>query len=148
VYYYRCNGECVFAMNALINSVSVNKEQNNLAFLGDSYISLGRLHKITNQPDTGLLYARKALETFVAVDNPYGIAKAYRLLSSLYGVQNKTDSAFAYSKLYTILNDSLTFVEQKNLQSFQNVGFDEQLRLEELEKEKFQTQNRIRTYAR
>ena len=65
----------------------------------------------------------------------------------LYDVQNKPDSAFAYLKLFTRLNDSLNFVEQKNLQAFQNVGFDEQLRLEELEKENIQTQNKIRNYA-
>ncbi len=145
--YYQRQGKSGLAMDAMIKSVRVNKEQNNLAFLGDSYISLGRLHKIINQPDTGLSYARKALETFVAVGNPNGIADAYRLLSVLYDVQNKTDSAFAYLKLSTLLKDSLYFVEQKNLQEFQNVGFDEQLRLEELEKEKIQTQNRIRTYA-
>ena len=145
--YYQRQGKYGLAMDALIKSVRVNKEQNNLAFLGDSYISLGRLHKTINQPDTSLSYARKAMETFVEVDNPYGIADAYRLLSVLYDVQNKTDSAFAYSKLFTLLKDSLNFVEQKNLQAFQNVGFDEQLRLEELEKEKIQTQNIIRTYA-
>jgi len=145
--YYQRQGKSGLAMDALIKSVRVNKEQNNLAFLGDSYISLGRLHKIINQPDTGLSYARKALETFVAVGNPYGREKAYRLLSVLYDVQNQNDSAFAYLKLSTLLKDSLYFVEQKNLQAFQNVGFDEQLRLEELEKEKIQTQNRIRTYA-
>jgi two-component system, NtrC family, sensor kinase len=145
--YYQRQGKSGLAMDALIKSVRVNKEQNNLAFLGDSYISLGRLHKIINQPDSGLSYAKKALETFVAVGNPNGIANAYRLLSELYDAQNKTDSAFAYSKLSTLLKDSLYFVEQKNLQAFQNVGFDEQLRLEELEKEKIKTQNNVRTYA-
>ncbi len=145
--YYQRQGKSGLAMDALIKSVRVNKEQNNLAFLGDSYISLGRLHKIIDQPDTGLSYARKALETFVVVGNPYGIVNAYRLLSVLYDVQNKTDSAFAYLKLSTLLKDSLYYVEQKNLRAFQNVGFDEQMRLEELEKENIQTQNRIRTYA-
>ena len=145
--YYQRQGKFGLAMDALIKSVRVNKEQNNLAFLGDSYISLGILHKTINQPDSGLSYSRKSLETFVAVGNPYGIAKSYRLLSSLYDVQNKTDSAYAYLKLSTLIKDSLFSVEQKNLQAFQNVGFDEQLQLEELEKEKIQTQNRIRTYA-
>ncbi len=140
-------GNYGLAMDALIRSVRVNKEQNNLAFLGDAYISLGNLYKILNKPDTGLLYARQGLETFKAVGLPAGIANSYGLLSSLYDVQNKTDSAFAYSKLATLLKDSLNIVEQKSLQAFQNVGFDEQLRLEELEKEKIQTQNKVRTYA-
>ena len=88
--YYQRQGKSGLAMDALIKSVRVNKEQNNLAFLGDSYISLGRLYKVINQPDTGLLYARKALETFVAVDNPNGIANAYRLLSSIIRCTKQT----------------------------------------------------------
>ncbi len=145
--YYLRQGKYDISLDALLKSVSVNKEQNNLAFLGDSYISLGKLYKTINKSDLGLLYARNGLETFKEVGLPVGIANAYSLLSSLYDVQNKTDSAFAYSKLATVLKDSLNIVEQKNLQAFQNVGFDEQLRLEELEKEKIQTQNKIRTYA-
>ena len=145
--YYQRQGKYDVSLDALLKSVRVNKEQNNLAFLGDSYISLGKLFKTINKIDSGLLYARNGLETFKEVGLPIGIANAYSLLSSLYDVQNKTDSAFAYSKLATVIKDSLNIVEQKNLQAFQNVGFDEQLRLEELEKEKIQTQNKIRTYA-
>lgn len=145
--YYQLQGKSDLAMDALIKSVRVNNEQNNLAFLGESYISLGNLYNTINKPDSGLFYAWKGLETFKAVGLPSGMAKAYGLLSLLYDMQNKTDSAFAYSKLATVLKDSLNIVEQKNLQAFQNVGFDEQLRLEELEKEKIQTQNRIRTYG-
>ena len=145
--YYQRQGKSDLSLDALIKSVRVNKEQNNLAFLGQSYISLGNLYKTINYTDSGLLYARKGLETFKTVGQPAGIADAYSLLSSLYDIQNKTDSAFVYSKWATLLKDSLNIVEQKNLQAFQNVGFDEQLRLEDLEKEKIQTQNKIRTYA-
>jgi two-component system, NtrC family, sensor kinase len=145
--YYQRQGKSDLSLDALIKSVRVNKEQNNLAFLGQSYISLANLYKTINKTDSSLLYARKGLETFKAVGLPVRIADVYSLLSKLYDVQNKTDSAFAYSKLATTLKDSLNIDEQKNLQAFQNVGFDEQLRLEELEKEKIQTHNKIRTYA-
>ena len=47
----------------------------------------------------------------------------------------------------TLLNDSLDKSEKKKLQEFQVAGFNEQLRLRELEKEKIQTQSKIRTYA-
>ena len=145
--YYQQQGKYDLAKDALIKSVRVNIQQNNLAFLGASYISLGNLYKATNKPDSGLYSARKALETFVAVGRQGGIADAYSLLSRLYDVQKKTDTAFAYLKLSTNLKDSLNILEQKNLQAFQNVGFGEQLRLEELEKEKIQTRNQIRTYT-
>jgi two-component system NtrC family sensor kinase len=69
------------------------------------------------------------------------------LLSTVYNYKNKPDSAFTYLKIATALNDSLNNAEKKNLLAYQNVGFNEQLRLEELEKEKIQTQTKIRTYA-
>jgi signal transduction histidine kinase len=49
--------------------------------------------------------------------------------------------------LATLLNDSLDKLEKKKLQEFQVAGFNEQLRLQELEKEKIQTQSKIRTYV-
>jgi two-component system, NtrC family, sensor kinase len=75
------------------------------------------------------------------------LAKAYRLLSSLYSGQNNKDSSLDYLKLATTLNDSLNDVERKNLLAYQHIGFNEQLRVEELEKEKTQVQTKIRTYV-
>jgi len=76
-----------------------------------------------------------------------GIAGAYRTISSVYSQQNKPDSAFAYLTMSTNLFDSLNNVERKNLLAYQDVGFDEQLRVKKLEEDSIQTQNKIRTYA-
>ena len=75
------------------------------------------------------------------------MAGAYQLLSDIYGDQNNRDSAFVYLKLATVLRDSLNNAEKQNLLAYQNVAFDEQLRLKKLEEEKIQTQTKIRTYA-
>jgi two-component system, NtrC family, sensor kinase len=75
------------------------------------------------------------------------IASCYSVISSDYAQQNKPDSAYPYLTLSTHLNDSLNNVLQKNLLAYQDVGFDEQLRLKKLEEDSIQTQIKIRTYA-
>jgi len=69
------------------------------------------------------------------------------MISDCYRDQNKADSSFIYLRLATVLNDSLDKIEKEKFQEFQVAGFNEALRLQELEKEKIQTQNKIRTYV-
>jgi len=144
---YLRKGDINLSRDALLKSVQINEEQNNLSFIGHSYISLASLYQTVKKPDSSLLYARKGLESFKAVWVPSGMAGAYSLLSSIYSGQNKTDSALANLKLATAFKDSLNDAERKKLSEFQNLGFNEQMRLEELEKEKIKTQTKIRTYA-
>ena len=55
------------------------------------------------------------------------------------------DSAFIYQGLAMAAKDSLNNAEK--IMQVQNIGFDEQLRHRELEEERIQIQNKIRTYA-
>jgi two-component system, NtrC family, sensor kinase len=119
---------------------------NNLTNLGNSYLNISDLYVTEKKPDSSIFYAREAAETYKKVELPDGLASAYNMLYSVYSTQNKTDSAFSYLKLATALNDSLNNTERKNLLAFQNVGFEEQQKVKQLESEKIQTQNRIRTY--
>ena len=144
---YQKKGNYNLSMDAFLKAEKVNKEQNNLIALGQVYISLSSLYQTIDKPDSSLFYANKALKTFKDVGNSSGIADAYNSLSSVYGEQNRTDSAFVYLKLATTIRDSLHNVERKNLLAYQNVGFNEQLRLKNLEDEKIQMQTKIRTYA-
>ncbi len=77
--------------------------------------------------------------------DPPGLIRAYESLSSIYESKKNTDSAFYYQKLALTIKDSLNKAEK--IQKFQAIGFGEQLKLQELEKEKIQTKNKIRTYA-
>ena len=144
---YQKQGNFDLSRDAFTKAIKVNEEVNNLSSLGDSYVWLAGLYQPEKKADSSLFYARKGVETYKEVERPDGIASAYSLLSSIYTAQNKTDSAFKYLKLATTLNDSINNKERKNLLAFQDVGFDEQLRLEELEKEKIETQTKIRTYV-
>ncbi|MES1219279.1 MAG: hypothetical protein ABUT20_27485, partial [Bacteroidota bacterium] len=143
---YQKKGDFGLSKDALLKSAKVNEEQGNLSGLGGSYLSLADLYQAAN-PDTSMFYARKALETFKKVTLPSGISDAYSLLSSIYAKQNKSDSAFAYLKLASVIKDSLTNAERTNLLAFKNRDFDEIMKVKELQEEKIQTQTKVRIFA-
>ncbi len=142
---YQKKGNYKKALNAYKTGLELNTEQNNLYGLSRSCISLSRIYLLLNKPDSSLFYAYKGLKTCKIAGILDGMADVYNSLSSAYSKLNKTDSAFAYLKLASSLSDSLNVVERKNLTSYQNLGFDEQIRLRELEEEKASYQNKIRT---
>ena len=144
---YLQKGEFDQSKNAFLKSVKANEEQKNLSGLAWGYLSLANLYQATKKPDSGMFYARKALETFNDVSLPSGISDTYSLFSSIYAKQNKPDSAYAYLKLATAIKDSLNNAEKTNLLAFKNKDFGEVMRLKELEEEKIQTQTKIRTLA-
>ena len=144
---YQRKGNFDSALSALRKAEQINMETNNPWTLGYSYAGLSNLFLTTKKADTSLFYASKALETFKDVGDFFGIAYAYKTISSAYAQQNEPDSAFAYLTLSTNINDSLNSVQKKNLLAYQDVGFSEQLRLKKLEQDSIQTQNKIRTYA-
>ena len=126
-------------------SIQINKEQQNLYFLGNAYIFKANLLLTTGMTDSSLYYAKKGLETYHNIGSPEGTLNAYTSLSSIYKAKNNLDSAFIYQGLAMAAKDSLNNAEKIKL--FQDIGFDQQLRVQELEKEKIETQNRNRTYA-
>ncbi|MBC7827400.1 MAG: GHKL domain-containing protein [Chitinophagaceae bacterium] len=63
-----------------------------------------------------------------------------------YKLNNQFDSAFKYQGLALITKDSFTKVRIRNLAEFQKLTYSEQLRLQNLEKEKVAYQNKVRTY--
>src|SRR6185503_17364896 len=83
---------------AFQKGLQLMQEQNNLAGVGSLCLSLSKLYKAIKKPDSSLLYAYKALETYKAFKDQKGIADAWSSISTAYGEQNKTDSAFAYLK--------------------------------------------------
>jgi len=144
---YQKKGDFGLSKDVFIKSAKINEAQGNLSGLGESYLSLANLYQAAKNPDTSMLYARKALGTFKKVGLPSGISDAYSLVSAIYAKQNKPDSAFAYLKLAAVIKDSLANSERANLLAFKNRDFDEIIKVKELEEEKIQTQTRVRIYA-
>jgi signal transduction histidine kinase len=142
---YFKNSDHHSAKKYFTESIQTSEEQNNYADLGVAYISLANLYLQTGMVDSSLYYARKGLENYKIVGAPDGMSNVFTCLYSIYKSQNNTDSALHYLQLATAEKDSLYNTEKAK--QFQNIGFDEQLRMQELEKEKIEAQNKIRTYT-
>jgi len=144
---YQAKGDYGLSRDAYQKAITISKERNNLSGLARALNFIGGFYHTIKKPDSSLLYAREALSTAKTVGLPLEIRNAYKLLSDTYSEQKNNDSTLTYLKLYTLLNDSLNRVEKENLLAYQNIGFEEQLRVKKLEEEKIQTRTKIRIYG-
>ena len=144
---YQQMGNIGLARENFEKAIRVSEQQNNLTRQGDAHLQLANLLQSLSKTDSSLFHAKKALEVFSLVGKEKSKAIAYRMISDCYRDQNKADSSFIYLRLARVLNDSLDKIEKEKFQEFQVAGFNEALRLQELEKEKIQTQNKTRTYT-
>jgi signal transduction histidine kinase len=126
-------------------SIETDKKQQNLFFLADADVLLADLFEKTGKTDSSLFYSTKGLGIFQTIGSPEGKLKAYKSLSSIYKLRNNIDSAFVYQGLAMAANDSLN--NAAKIKMFQDIGFEQQLKMQQLEKERIETQDKIRTYA-
>ena len=120
-------------------------DQNNYANIGRTYIAMANYYNNIDKNDSALYYAKLGLAMTQNTGRVTLTIMAYSTLATIYKSQKKSDSAFMYLQLATAAKDSLLSLEK--IKRIQNIGFDEQLRLQELEKEKIESQNKIRTYT-
>ncbi len=144
---YLKRGSVTQARDAYLESVESYKGHHNLHNLPRTYDALSKLYERLHKPDSSLFYAGKLWETARVLGQPQPLATSYLALSDVYSSLNNRDSTLKYLQLYTVLNDSLNIVDKKNLLSYQNIGFDQQMRLKSLQEKKNQIQTRTRTYA-
>lgn len=143
---YHKMGENDMSRDYLYKAIQINKEKN-VSPLADSYLLMSKLYGIYKQLDSSIIYAKRCLQLHSCVRDPLMIADAYTYMSSAYEEKNNTDSAHYYLKLASNLKDSLYKIKIQKQNEFLNVGFNEQMRIEGLEKENIKMQGRIRTYG-
>ena len=144
---YMQMGEQERAKENFRNAIDISELLNNAAYMGEGYLRLANYYRSVGKPDSSLLYYGKSLEAYTTVGLDNNKVYAYRMISDFYFTQQNQDSALTYLRKAVLLDDSLDVIEKSRLREFQNIGFDEQLRVRELEQEKIQTQNKLRTYA-
>jgi len=127
-------------VKGLANAQAVN----NVATFGDIYLSLAKYFKSTGKYDSAVFYARSGLDIIKKTGRNASYVVAYNTLIDIYNALGKSDSVLLYLQLANAAKDSL--LSSEKIKQIQNIGFDEQLRLQELEKESIQTNNKIRTY--
>ncbi len=142
---YLEKGDFAAARANFLRSMQVNGEQNSDVGLTHDYISLADLFMKQNNNDSSLYYSRKGLALVKTTHDLSDAALVYGSLSSVFKQRNNIDSAFKYQGLTLAAKDSLNSAEK--VKQFENVGFNEQLRVQQLEEEKIMVQNKIRTYT-
>ncbi len=126
-------------------------QENNFVSLVMIYFGLTKSFMVEHEKDSSLFYAKKANETLASVGSLAGTvwnpATAYENLFQIYKLRNETDSAYKYMEMAMRAKDSLNSNTIKNAAMAQDLFFREQIRLQELEKERIQFRNRVRTYT-
>ncbi len=135
------------AKKCFLKSFKISKEQNALKDEADAYNSLSSLYAETNQLDSSLFYAKKALKNCRIAGDLNEINRSYDKLFSTYKLLGNKDSAFAYLQLSKTLGDSLNNVTQDKINEYQNLNVNEQLNLQEKEKEKLMRENWRKIFA-
>ena len=128
-------------------SLSVNKEQNNVAGEISSNQSFAGLYEKAAQADSMLMYASKALQLAINLKQAGSESSSAGLVSKAWQMKGNTDSAFAYLAISKRLSDSLNKDRSNKLNRFQNTNYEEQLRLEKEAQQSVAAKNNIRTIA-
>ena len=142
---YLRKGDYPLAKQYFGKAIVESQQQNNLKALAVAYLNMGNMLSVSGDRDSSLWYAKRGLDISRSIQSPDELVNAYSLLSSIYKLQNNMDSAFIYQGLAMAEKDSIYSVEK--IKQFENIGFDEQLKVQELEKEKTENQNKVRTYS-
>jgi two-component system, NtrC family, sensor kinase len=131
--------------------LALSKKQNSLSQTITNLIGLAQVHLLLENKDSSLYYAMAFKKGFVELGgNPVkdiNISNVYELLYRAYQLSGQQGSMLKYLQLAFHTRDSLSKQRIQNLTKYQNLSFGEQIHLEELEKEKLRTQNRIRVYS-
>ena len=142
---YLNKGNYPLAKQYFGKAIGESQQQNNLKALAVAYFNMGNIFIVSGDRDSSLWYAKKGLDISRSIHSPDELVTAYSTLSSIYKLRNNMDSAFFYQGLAMAEKDSINSVDK--IKQFENIGFDEQLKVQELENEKAEFQNKIRTYS-
>jgi len=131
-------------------AIAISKEENNMSGLTNGYFFLAKYFLFIKEKDSALYYAMQSLQTLkqMGIVRWYkvNLGTAYENVYLAYKMSNQTDSLLKYQELTLVTKDSLYQERIKNLTAFQAVTLGEQLRLQQVEKEKIAYQNSIRIY--
>ena len=127
------------------------RKENNFVSLVMIYFGLTKSFMVQHEKDSSLFYARMANETLASVGSLAGTvwnpATAYENLFQIYKLRNEPDSVYKYMELAMRAKDSLNNNSVKNSAKAQDLFLREQIRLKELERERIEFRNNVRTYS-
>lgn len=108
----------------------------------ETYNSIATLYKDKGQPDSSIFYANEVLHKWSNVSYERGTLQAVTLLSQIYKSTNQRDSLIKYLELSIALGNQL--YNQENERSIQNLSFNEDLRQDEMARQRQQYVNQLK----
>ena len=105
-----------------------------------NYIQMAKLFSTVHQHDSSLYYCRKTIATGELISFKKAIYEASGLMANTFQLNNQTDSAYKYLKMFVAYKDSL--YGAKTFQELQLIILTEQERKQQLTQEKEELQNR------
>jgi two-component system, NtrC family, sensor kinase len=147
---YLKKGDKKLAKKYYYEGLSLSNEKNNQSGIAQINHALVQFFLKENEKDSALSYVVKNIGIIKSIRTEsveMNIGIAYEDAYLAYKLNNQLDSAYKYQGLALVAKDSFYKIRIKNLADFQNLSLEETMRLENLEKEKIQTQSKIRTYA-
>ena len=147
---YKAQGNDSLSLLYYYKSLNTAAENNNRTTLSRVFSKLCRYYLNKGNKDSALYYSQKNLVTLQALGKVVGLemnlGNAYENIFLAYKLNNQFDSAFKYQGLALTAKDSLNQIRINNLTEFQKLTYSEQLRLQNLEKDKVVYRNKVRTY--
>ncbi len=149
-YTYQMKGSRDIALGYYHSGIKLASEQHFLSALARGYLKLCNFYLAESNKDSSLYYARlfeQTLNLQGKVDREdQDLGVVYEKIYQSYRLVGQKDSIIKYARLAIETSDSISNDRLQNMAAFQQVLLDEQLRLQNIDKEKANYQNRIRTY--
>jgi signal transduction histidine kinase len=143
-YAARHNGNLALAY--LYKAMLLNRKYNSQNALARTYRDLTNFYIQKENKDSALYYAWQAANIHIPLF-PMDLGDDFENLAKSYALKHQQDSAYKYQGIALATYDSLYKNRIKGLTGFQQLSFDQQLQLQQLEAEKIAAQNRYRIYG-
>ncbi len=149
-YTYQIKGNKKLALSYYNLGIKKANEQHFPSALARAYLNLCNYYLAESKKDSSLYYAKlfeQTLKLQGKVDREdQDLGVVYEKLYQSYQLLGQKDNILKYARLTIETKNSIFNERLQNMAAFQQVLLDEQLRLQNIEKEKEEFQNKIRIY--
>ncbi|MEZ5029255.1 MAG: histidine kinase dimerization/phospho-acceptor domain-containing protein [Ferruginibacter sp.] len=128
-------------------SLRESREQKNKSTEVLGLMELATLYKSLHQADSLRYYATLAFQQSGILNSANEISRSANLVADAWKIYGNSDSAYTYLNLSKRISDSLNANGIEKLTQFQNIYFEEQLKLEKAAQEAETSSYKIRTIA-
>lgn len=145
--YYLAEQQFDSAITYSKKAISMANSEVKLGALTDAQLLMGQIFLQNRQLDSALFYTQRAIETAKSTNTAILTGFGNVQLASIYKKQDKDSLAYIHLEQGKTLLDSINDLYITRLLQFQNIDFDQKIRLSELERENELTKSRIRMYG-